>query len=50
MKFILIAISIQLLVITWKLCEISNQLFSYYVSIKDYLYSIRKTMKEHEHE
>jgi hypothetical protein len=30
--------------------EISNQLFSYYISIKDYLYSIRKTLKEHEHE
>lgn len=50
MKLILIAINIQLIIITWKLCEISNQLFSYYLSIKDYLYSIRQAIKEHEHE
>ena len=50
MKIILCVISIQLVLVIWKLCEISNQLLSYYVSIKDYLYSIRKTMKEHEHE
>jgi hypothetical protein len=50
MKLILIGISILLMVIIYKLCEISNQLFSYYVSIKDYLYSIRKAIKEREHE
>lgn len=50
MKLILCVISFQLIVIIWKLCEISNQLFSYYVSIKDYLYSIRKAIKEREHE
>lgn len=50
MTIILIAISIQLIIITWKLCEISNQLLSYYISIRDHLYQIRKTIKEREHE
>lgn len=44
MKFILIAISIQLIVIIWKLCEISTQLYNYHIldqielgHIEDYL-------------
>lgn len=44
MKFILIAISIQLILIVWKLCEISTQLYNYHVlqqiklgNIEDYL-------------
>lgn len=50
MKLILCVISIQLVLVIWKLCEISNQLLSYYISIRDHLYQIRKAIKEREHE
>ena len=50
MKLLLAVISIQLIVIVWKLCEISNQLLSYYIYIRDHLDQIRKAIKEREHE
>lgn len=44
MKLILIYISIQLILITWKLCQISTQLYNYHIlqqiklgHIEDYL-------------
>lgn len=50
MKFIVICLMIQIVVLIWKLCEISTQLYNYHVLTKQELLKIEKILKERKHE